>query len=99
MRCRSVRPGCTPTDRACALCPDVRALGVKEPDMTDKHAVPPRRGPNQVPAMDPPVQRGGVQVRERNGIWEVKVDGKFHGDYHQKDHALAAAALVEVSTR
>jgi hypothetical protein len=44
-------------------------------------------------------QLGGVQVRERNGIWEVQVDGKFHGDYHQKEHALAAAALHKLSQR
>jgi hypothetical protein len=40
-----------------------------------------------------------VQVRERNGIWEVLVDGKFRGDYHQKEHALAAAALHKLSLR
>lgn len=49
--------------------------------------------------MDRPAQRGGVEVRERNGIWEVQVDGKFRGDYHQKEHALAAAALHKLSLR
>jgi hypothetical protein len=38
-----------------------------------------------------------VQVRERSGIWEVRADGKFRGDYHQKEHALAAAALLKLS--
>ncbi len=38
-----------------------------------------------------------VQVRQRNGIWEVKVDGTFHGDYHQEQHAIAAAALLKLS--
>lgn len=46
-----------------------------------------------------PAQGGGVQVRERNGIWEVQVDGKFRGDYLQKEHALAAAALHKLSHR
>lgn len=46
-----------------------------------------------------PPEREGVQVRERHGIWEVKLDGKFHGDYHQKEHALAAAALLKLSPR
>lgn len=49
--------------------------------------------------MSRPAQRGGVQVRERNGIWEVQVDGKFRGDYLQKEHALAAAALHKLSLR
>jgi hypothetical protein len=29
----------------------------------------------------------------------VRVDGKFRGDYHQKEHALAAAALHKLSPR
>jgi hypothetical protein len=29
----------------------------------------------------------------------VKVDGKFRGDNHQKQHALAAAALHKISPR
>jgi len=49
--------------------------------------------------MNRPAQRGGVQVRERNGIWEVQVDGKFCGDYHQREHAFAAAALHKLSPR
>lgn len=49
--------------------------------------------------MDGPAQHGGVEVRERNGIWEVQVDGKFRGDYHQEEHALAAAALHKLSRR
>ena len=49
--------------------------------------------------MDRPVQRGGVQVRERNGIRQVKVDVKLRGDYDQKELALAAAALHKLSLR
>lgn len=44
-----------------------------------------------------PRDRDRVQVIERNGIWEIKVDGAFHGDYHQKEQALAAAALLKLS--
>jgi hypothetical protein len=40
-----------------------------------------------------------VQVKERNGIWVVKVDGSFHGEYHRKEHALAAAALLKLSSQ
>ena len=29
--------------------------------------------------------------------WEVKVDGVFRGDYHKKEHALAAAALLNLT--
>ena len=40
-----------------------------------------------------------VRVRERNGIWEVKVDGVFHGDYHDEGKALTVAALAGLSLR
>jgi hypothetical protein len=35
-----------------------------------------------------------VQVRLRNGIWEVKVDGVFRGDYHREEDARAAAETL-----
>lgn len=85
--------------RAVMLLGEARAPKVKEPDVTDKNPEPPRSRGEQGSSTDRPVQRSGVQVRERNGIWEVKIDGKFHGDYHQKEHALAAAALHKLSQR
>ncbi len=85
--------------RAVMLLGDVRAPKAKEPDVTDKQAVPPKSSGGQGSSMNRPAQRGGIQVRERNGIWEVQVDGKFRGDYHQKEHALAAAALHKLSLR
>jgi hypothetical protein len=85
--------------RAVMLLGEVRAPKAKEPDVSDKQSVPPRSKGEKGSSIDWPAQRGGVQVRERNGIWEVKVDGKFHGDYHQKEHALAASALVKLSLR
>jgi hypothetical protein len=78
---------------------EVRAPNAKEPDVSDKQPEPPRSSGEQGSSTDRPAQRGGVQVRERSGIWEVRVDGKFHGDYHQKEHALAAAALAKLSQR
>jgi hypothetical protein len=47
----------------------------------------------------PTAEASRVQTRERSGIWEVRVDGVFRGDYHQKEHALAAAALARLSLR
>jgi hypothetical protein len=85
--------------RAVMLLGEARAPKAKEPEMTDKQPEPPRRKGAQESSMNRPKQRGGVQVRERNGIWEVQVDGKFRGDYHQKEHALAAAALHKLSPR
>lgn len=85
--------------RAVILLVEVRAPIAKEPNVTDKNPVPLRSRGEQGSSTDRPVQRVGVQVRERNGIWEVKVDGKFCGDYHQKEHALAAAALHKLSLR
>jgi hypothetical protein len=86
--------------RAVMLIGEVRAPNQKEPEVTDKQPVPPRsKGAQEFFYGPAKAQRGGVQVRERNGIWEVKVDGKFRGDYHQKEHALAAAALHKLSPR
>ncbi len=85
--------------RAVMLLGEPRVPKAKEHEMTDMKPVPPKSRGSQESSMDRPVQRGGVQVRERNGIWEVQVDGKFRGDYHQKEHALAAAALHKLSPR
>ena len=85
--------------RAVMLLGEERAPNAKEPDVTDKQLVSPKSRGGQDSSMNRPPQRGGVQVRERNGIWEVQVDGKFRGDYHQKEHALAAAALHKLSPR
>jgi hypothetical protein len=37
-----------------------------------------------------------IQTRERNGVWSVTVDGVFHGDYHRREQAEAAAALARL---
>ena len=79
------------------LLEEVFAPKAMEPEMTGKQADAPRGEGVRATSMDTLVQHSGVQVRERNGIWEVRVDGKFRGDYHQKEHALAAAALHKVS--
>lgn len=38
-----------------------------------------------------------VQLHQRNGIWQMTIDGNFHGDYHRQENALAAAALARLS--
>lgn len=85
--------------RAVMLLGEAPAPKAKELDMTDKQPVPPKSNGGQGSSMNRLPQRDRVQVRERNGIWEVQVDGKFSGDYHQKEHALAAAALHKLSPR
>ncbi|SEO18090.1 hypothetical protein SAMN04488011_12110 [Palleronia pelagia] len=85
--------------RAVMLLGEARATKSKKPDMADKQLVPPRNKGEKGPAMDRSAQQGEVEIRERNGIWEVQVDGNFSGDYHQKEHALAAAALHKLSLR
>lgn len=86
--------------RAVMLLGEARAPKSKEPDIAEKQLVPPRNKGEKGSSMeDRPAQRDGVEVRERNGIWEVQVDGKFRGDYYQKEHALAAAALHKLSLR
>lgn len=83
--------------RAVMLLGEARAPRTKEPKVTDKHPGSPKGQGRLAPLQERPARRDRVQVRERNGIWEVKVDGKFRGDYHQKEHALAAAALLKLS--
>jgi hypothetical protein len=56
------------------------------------------RGPSGRSAQRPaPPDRDRVEVKERDGIWEIKVDGAFRGDYHKEEHALAAAAFLKLS--
>ena len=85
--------------RAVMLLGEARAPIAKQPEMTVKQSVPPKSGGGQGFYVNRPTQRDWVQVNERNGIWEVRVDGKFRGDYQQKEHALAAAALHRLSPR
>lgn len=85
--------------RAVILVGEVHTLDVKEPKMNDKLPLLPIREREGRFAKGRPATRGEVQVRERHGIWEVRIDDRFYGDYHQKEHALAAAALVKLSTR
>lgn len=85
--------------RAVMLLGELPSPKAKMPDVIDKQPLPPKSRGEQVSSTDQPAQRGGVQLRERNGIWEVRVDGKFLGDYHRKEPALAAAALVKLSLR
>ncbi|WP_299478642.1 hypothetical protein [uncultured Roseibium sp.] len=40
-----------------------------------------------------------VRVHERNGIWEVRVDGAFLGNYHKSEHARAAAAVARFTLK
>ena len=85
--------------RAVMLLGEAPAPNGKEPEMTDIKPVTPNSRGGQDSSMSRPAQRGGVQVRERNGIWKVQLDGKFRGDYHQKEHAFAASALHKLSPR
>ena len=83
--------------RAVMLLGEARAPRTKAPKVTEEHPTSPKGQGRLAPLQEPPARRDRTQVRERNGIWEVKVDGKFRGDYHQKEHALAAAALLKLS--
>lgn len=50
-----------------------------------------------LPPSLPMARSEGVKVVARSGVWEVRVDGAFLGDYHSKQDALAAAALANTS--
>jgi len=64
-----------------------------------KMAVEPPRSElaKRAPSSAPKKLAKRIEVRQRNGIWEVKVDGTFRGDYHQREHAQAAAAILKLS--
>jgi hypothetical protein len=34
--------------------------------------------------------RDTEQIHERNGIWVVTINGVWHGDYTQREYAIAA---------
>ncbi|MFQ1702902.1 hypothetical protein ACJ5NV_20185 [Loktanella agnita] len=85
--------------RAVMLLEEMRAPKPKEPEMTVKPPVSPNSSGGQGFPMYRIAQRDAIHVRERNGTWEARVDDKFCGNYHQKEHALAAAALHKLSPR
>lgn len=43
---------------------------------------------------DNPVQPTGAVIRNRSGIWEVTINGHFHGDYLREEHAAEAAVAA-----
>ena len=85
--------------RAVMLLGEGRAPHLKESKVIDEQIGSHKGQEREGSLMERTEKSDRVQVRERNGIWEVKVDGKFHGDYHQKEHALAAVALHKLSPR
>ncbi|WP_143526310.1 hypothetical protein [Roseivivax lentus] len=56
---------------------------------------PPKRADRSGLSKAPEFVGHGIEVFKKNGIWKVTLDGKFRGDYHQEEHALAAAALLD----
>ncbi len=47
------------------------------------------------PVAQPRPATDRVEVRERNGIWRVTIDGDFLGDYHTREGADDSAALAK----
>ena len=85
--------------RAVMLMGEARAPKSTKPKLPiEQNQSPRERGPSGLSAQRPaPRDLDRVEVRERNGIWEIRVDGAFRGDYHKKEHALAAAALLKLT--
>jgi hypothetical protein len=65
---------------------------------TNRKALPKEAQGSRPPGFGPPVRKERVMVGERSGVWEVRVDGVFRGDYHCEAQARAAAALLKIST-
>jgi hypothetical protein len=69
------------------------------PDTTAKRESPAKAPKRSFPwRFDPSVREERVTVRNRSGVWEVRVDGVFRGDYHREDHARTAEALLKSSS-
>ncbi|QDY70262.1 hypothetical protein FPZ52_06335 [Qingshengfaniella alkalisoli] len=85
--------------RAVILLGEARVLHPEEPNVINKQSGSPKGQKRERPFMERPAKFDPVQVRERNGIWEVMAEGKVRSDYHQKEQALAAAALLRLSQR
>lgn len=77
----------------------VRAAQRKEPNAGHEQTRVPTGGQESAPGWPCPEQTRGVRIFERHGIWSVITDGKFHGDYCKEEHALAAAALLDMARR
>lgn len=80
---------------AAMLLGDRRSTKINETAATEK---PPIFEQDKGPArsvLSPRPDR--VQVRQRSGIWEVKVDGAFRGDYRRREQAMTAAAELRLS--
>ena len=73
-----------------ALCETPAPKKARKPTPTPIHDATPR---------PPPSASERVTLRHRNGIWQIRVDGQFRGDYCQKEHALAAFAVAKLSLR
>jgi len=43
--------------------------------------------------------RDSDQIYERNGVWVVTINGVWHGDYMQREHAVAAVVEARSDTR
>lgn len=50
---------------------------------------------DQGPPTREPVNK--ILVTERHGIWCVKIGDEFHGEFVQKEHAVAEAALLKLA--
>lgn len=93
---------CPPKAVACIRCPPGRDTGGMTGSIRNRSGSDighPRDAPG-VRYPGPPYPRetrAGVQVNRHHGIWQVRVDGVFLGDYHQEEHARAAAALFRRS--
>ena len=80
--------------RAVMLLGEVRPAKGSETSMVVKPVRPEQAKSTERTEPHAPTER--VKVTKRSGIWEVKVDGVFRDDYHKKEHALAAAALLKL---
>jgi hypothetical protein len=52
----------------------------------------PERGEGVYSPKRPDPARAVFVIQARSGVWNVKLDGKFYGDYRRQDHAAQGAA-------
>lgn len=59
---------------------------------TSERAETPEKGEGVYRPERPDPARAVFVIQARSGVWNVKLDGKFYGDYRREDHAVQGAA-------
>ena len=71
-----------------------QAMSTEPPELAKPARSKPTGDSDAETSSDVSLRSGAVLIRKHNGIWEVTVGGRFHGDHVREEHAVEAAALA-----